>query len=223
MAKFTLYQDSTGAYRYSVTCRYCKARWMELATDRYLLARDHRCEKITDSVHAQIFKRDPSGNQWIENLFFTAAVRHKRTDRPTKCGAKCQNAKLSDCDCACGAVNHGAGKDLAAARAAVAADQIAADRCTAQILAAGLPVDPLAGAPVAAAADPTPPAAPVVESMRLDVDSSSSTAPPAPGSPADMLIEHLASVDRAISAGRMCTVHYYDDCAACFRSADGYY
>lgn len=121
----------TANYRYSVKCRFCKAKWMEdfsyaEVTRVPVFGLRHHCTKI-DGARPKIAeearyrcKQLGEGEDNFEhrfrerwslyNLFVAEPVRWKDTGAPTECGARCMNATGPNCDCRCKGKNHGANK-----------------------------------------------------------------------------------------------------------------
>lgn len=105
--------------RFTVTCNFCKAKWVEDA-DRYdETGSRHHCEKLTVYIDRHMGKPwfgagvRPAWRLWDAHgygLFSTKL--HKWRARPdgstSKCDARCEGAKGFSCDCQCRGKNHGA-------------------------------------------------------------------------------------------------------------------
>jgi hypothetical protein len=117
-------------HRYTVKCRFCKAKWMEdfsheaVQHGKVYAGTRHHCPK-TDESRAKfaeslryrgIPERDFAERLGAEMsayaIFVTRPVKWKQVAAPTKCSARCRGATGPNCDCQCRGKNHGGNQVL---------------------------------------------------------------------------------------------------------------
>jgi hypothetical protein len=112
-------------HRYTVKCRFCKAKWMEdfsheaVQHGKVYAGTRHHCPKSDESrakfAESLRYRGTPEwafaerlgAEMSLYGIFVTHSVQWKRTFAPTKCGARCMGATGPNCDCQCKGHNHG--------------------------------------------------------------------------------------------------------------------
>jgi len=96
-------KNTEGLTRFSCRCNKCKTRFVKHARSAYELG-PMPCPNAECG-----WTLSPSQQWGAKKIAFLVSepMKHTKKAVPTKCGARCRNAKGPSCDCTCGGEFHG--------------------------------------------------------------------------------------------------------------------